>query len=377
MQELEFKEWLNLHSDNKASVNSRISNCRTVEKFYGNLDELFERDRLEGLLKEFLYTKEDERENLKQKHRIPIDGNIYNGTASYRTAINLYVKFRNGEPSPSPRKMSPGIQQTNSLLIKTGKRKWPKWENVNEQESLQLVKVLSRYVKFLSPEIVEAVVEDNEKNRDVFREILRERNINPGLYFWDKSSCCFPGIRRACGSLEVASLRKKADLPVLEDALALDDNDFPKQLWSFAFRGTSFNKQGPEGYSLGHLVDHKKSKNRMPDEFDFEKDRPFEKPFYGLYTCASNSVFMPEGLISVKEFNFKIRNLLFRRAFALYGSFCNLVPPCATSKKCLDAEWKLENFEWASPVGTLENMEKFLEFRKEKLDALRLKSLRG
>ena len=27
----------------------------------------------------------------------------------------------------------------------------------------------------------------------------------------------------------------------------------------------------------------------MPDEFDFEKEHPFEKPFYGLYTCETIS----------------------------------------------------------------------------------------
>lgn len=370
MQELEFKQWLELRSDNQASIGSRLSNCRTVEKFYGDLDELFEKDGLENLLGELSYTKEDERLDRKQKHEIPIKGNIYNGTASYRSAVNLYIKFLQGESLPPIQKASlkNPVGQNNS--VKTSKTAWPKWETFSDGDSLRLMKVLSKYVKFLSPEIVKAIVDDNEKNRNEFCEILRERSINPELYFWDKSSCCFPGIRRASGSLEVASLRKKANLSNIEDALVLDDNDYPKQLWSFVFRGTYFNKFGPEGYSLALLVDHKKARNRMPNEFNFEKEHPFEKPFYGLYTCASNSVFIPEGLVSLKEFDSRIRNLLFRRALGLYGSFCRLVPPCATLMKCAEDDWNLENFEWTSPVGGLKNVKSFLNFRKEKWKTL-------
>ena len=375
MQENEFEKWLASGLNTQPSISSTISNCHRVEKHYGNLDDLLKKNGLENLLEEFKYTREDEKENKKQKHRIPINGNIYNVTASLRNAINQYGKFLKGEPSSSSRGRSMcSFNATCASTHKAVKRSWPKWESVKECESLQFAKVLSKYIKFLSPEVVKAIVDDNKKIGEEFCKILENKNIDPKLYFWEKSSCCFPGIRRAAGSAEVAALRKRVNLPNIEDAICLDDNDFPKQIWSFVFRGTYFNKSGPEGYSLAHLVDHKKNRNRMPDEFDFEKGKSYQKPFYGLYTCASNSVFMPESLILIKEFDPKIRNLLFRRAFDLYGSFCNLVPPYVAAKECCDVEWGLDNFEWSPPVGTLENVRSFLEFRKERLEILFYKS---
>ena len=35
--------------------------------------------------------------------------------------------------------------------------------------------------------------------------------------------------------------------------LSLDDNDYPKHLWSFVFTGRPFRKRGPAGYQLAHL----------------------------------------------------------------------------------------------------------------------------
>lgn len=108
--------------------------------------------------------------------------------------------------------------------------------------------------------------------------------------------------------------------------------------------------------------------NRMPGEFDFVDGYKFEKPFYGLYTCASNSVYIPNNLMKPTDFNGAIRNLLFRKAESLYGACSNLVPPYVKPKNIYDSDkWNIVNFEWAEPVGTLDNISAFLEFRQERL----------
>jgi len=93
MQENSFRLWL-LNNRGIGTVASRLSNCRVVEKWEGSLDEHFSHDNLESLLNRLTYTKDDERLNRPARHTIPIDGNIYNGTATYKAAVSLYKQFR-------------------------------------------------------------------------------------------------------------------------------------------------------------------------------------------------------------------------------------------------------------------------------------------
>jgi hypothetical protein len=214
------------------------------------------------------------------------------------------------------------------------------------------------------------IVDENAKLASTFYSKLKSKGIDPELYIWDKNSCCFPGVRRYAGSSEIAAHRKRMEISSVEDAIALDDNDYPKQIWSFIFRDKQFSKYGPSGYSLAHLIDHKKEKNRMKDEFIFLDNHVFEKTFYGLYTCASNSVYVPNNVMKPTDFNESIRNLLIRKAESLYGNYCNLVPSYIKVKEPVDSKWNIENFEWSTPVGTTDNLDDFFTFRNKKLDEI-------
>jgi hypothetical protein len=90
-----------------------------------------------------------------------------------------------------------------------------------------------------------------------------------------------------------------------ENALKLDDNDYPKHVWSFIFRGKPFQKHGPSGYSLAHLVDHKNYKNRGQEEITNNySDEITDLTLFGLYTSVTNTVYMPNGLIRPTDFPF-------------------------------------------------------------------------
>lgn len=96
MNKILFKKWLIEVRGLKESVAGfRVSNCRTIEKVYGNLEEHYFLDGCKSVLAHFKYTKKDERENKEQQHLIDIDGNVYNGTATLRQALNRYVDFMN------------------------------------------------------------------------------------------------------------------------------------------------------------------------------------------------------------------------------------------------------------------------------------------
>lgn len=57
------------------------------------LDGHFVRDRMRGLLDVLTYSRSDERSGVSARHRVPIDGDVVNGTASLRNAANLYRLF--------------------------------------------------------------------------------------------------------------------------------------------------------------------------------------------------------------------------------------------------------------------------------------------
>jgi hypothetical protein len=86
MLEEAFRSWLSNHRPNWdglkldiRTIGSRISNCRTVERYEGDLDLHFDQDRLRGLLDRRKYSTVDERANRPTLHSIPIDGNFRNG----------------------------------------------------------------------------------------------------------------------------------------------------------------------------------------------------------------------------------------------------------------------------------------------------------
>jgi hypothetical protein len=246
---------------------------------------------------------------------------------------------------------------------------WPVWEQPHADELLAMAKITTPHIRFLEPEILRLVVEDGESRREQWGRRLAALGISPDLYLWQRSSCVFPGVRRYAGSSEIAQHRRRmeADARVAE-ALTLDDNDFPKHLWSFVFRGRPFQKQGPVGYSLAHLLDHKVYNNRVADEATLATDQV--AAYFGLYTAAANTVYIPNGLIRPTDFSFPLRNLLQRRALELYGRFCNLLPPGINLRPDAGPEWALDQFKWKDPVGTRQHLPAFLRYRNEKMERL-------
>lgn len=365
MRKEEFRNWLCRVKGLQASTaGSRISNCERIEAFEGNLDELFKQDGLGGLFEKLMYSKEDQRQNLALRHAITIDGDRYNGTATLRSAAKLYREFACSGAIPFGK--VPVSCPLKKQVETSGN--WPAWDMPTADTILALTKMVTPYVRFLHPNVVRQIVEDNERNRQQWREKLIRRNIDPDYYLWDKSSCAFPGIRRYEGSREIAYYRKQLgqlELDVL-DALRLDDNSFPKQIWSFIYRRKKFQNKGPEGYSLAHLADHKTYKNRLADEFDIAGTT--QKKLYGLFSCASNTVFMPNTLLRLTDLNMQVRLLLLHKAQNLYGAFCNLLP--FQPKPQNSDDWHVDRFDWCEPIGEDAPLDGFFQFRVETIASL-------
>jgi hypothetical protein len=91
----DFCNWLLVKKyDNTRTIGSRTANCARVCEYEGDLDEHYAKDACEALIKSLSYSAEDERLKRPQKHKIPIDGNVRNGTATLKQAVRLYAKFK-------------------------------------------------------------------------------------------------------------------------------------------------------------------------------------------------------------------------------------------------------------------------------------------
>lgn len=285
-----------------------------------------------------------------------------------KAAVALYRSYKTFETHPGdapsrPTKTAQAKPPTPPVSVK-----WPEWPQLQQGDELTLAKIVARFARFLKPDIVRAVAEDNEQQRADWSQRLEQRGIDPQAYLWPDSPCAFPGVRRYAGSKEIAIFRKHANGNV-ENALALDDNDYPKQLWSFALTGKKFPKHGPHGYALAHLADHKDHNNRAAQDFNITAGMN-SAALHGLYTAPTNTVYLPVATIRPTDFSVRLRNLLKRRAASLYGSFCEPLPPWLSILPATDSDWELDHFEWPETVGDSHWISSFLSFRRERMEKL-------
>lgn len=89
----EFKKWLEENGYRTNTINSRLSNIKTIEDSYGDLDALMLKDGCRSIINELNYTTDDEYFNRAPRHKILINGNIRNGAATYKQALKLYQQF--------------------------------------------------------------------------------------------------------------------------------------------------------------------------------------------------------------------------------------------------------------------------------------------
>jgi hypothetical protein len=90
-----FEVWMEASGSDAGSTRSRISNLQRVESAYGDLDALYGEDGFASLLADLTYTTADARQGLPNRSRIAINGDVYNGLATLRSAVAKYLRFRN------------------------------------------------------------------------------------------------------------------------------------------------------------------------------------------------------------------------------------------------------------------------------------------
>ena len=367
-----FEAWLDAGRGLDArTIGSRIRNCERVEQYEGDLDSQFDNDGLASLLERLTYSTEDATNRRSPKHKVPINGNVRTGTATLKTAVTLYREFRNSSDlGLADRPRTRPVRQR-AAGRRTASGSWPDWGQPTDETLLGLAQALTPLVRFLKPEIVAAVAEDTRRHASEWSLRFRECGIDPAIYLWNGSPCAFPGVRRHAGSKEIAEFRRQSpqDTPP-PHCLALDDNDYPKHLWAFVFTGKPFRKKGPDGYQLGHLVDHKEHGNRWREELRFMGEEREPPLLFGLFTSAANTAYFPTAFLRPTDFSFHLRSLVQRRVQHLYADVCRVLPSGLELKPGIDPSWEPERFHWSPPVGETTQVLAFLEYRRGRIDEL-------
>lgn len=118
MQTERFRAWLEQRGLSQSSATARISNTARVENHYGDLDEHFGKGQIAGILGQLQYSADDERRNAPNPSKIPIDGNLRNGLATLKLAVNLYSEYRKaGFADAAPDLVAPQDEDTGQARL--------------------------------------------------------------------------------------------------------------------------------------------------------------------------------------------------------------------------------------------------------------------
>jgi hypothetical protein len=90
----DYEHWLEQQKYESGTIAAQMHRAGRVEKHYGDLDEHYNRDRLESVISALKYTSDDRRSGRPNLLKIPFDGDVFNNLASYRNSVQRYRKFR-------------------------------------------------------------------------------------------------------------------------------------------------------------------------------------------------------------------------------------------------------------------------------------------
>ncbi|MFD1987428.1 AAA family ATPase [Mesorhizobium newzealandense] len=95
MNESGFREWLRTNYKPN-TVSTKLHECRNLAAAYGDLDEHYDADRLDGVMQALAYTAQDRAADRPNPSKLSITSDLYRDLSNYRTAINYYRNFRQG-----------------------------------------------------------------------------------------------------------------------------------------------------------------------------------------------------------------------------------------------------------------------------------------
>lgn len=261
-----------------------------------------------------------------------------------------------------------GVQKAPTIVSPA--RPEPLWPNLIEQEQFNIASALARVTHHMHPKVVARIRDINaeEAERERLEDIL-PACVERDAWLYHGSACVFPGVRRFVGRVKKKQLLRY----VPKEGCIIDDNRFPRNLWTFLsagehYTGSNWKSAGLAAFELAHIFAHKHKQQELEWEVFKEHDKT-KKP-YGLFTCASNVVLIPKGFAKPTDGLPAVRVAFFKRHVELYGE------ACLPGLKGLDPEavpgWYGE-LAWNEPIlppGWEGNVKKLMAYRYARLKRL-------
>ena len=261
-----------------------------------------------------------------------------------------------------------GVQKAPSIIPPELPK--PIWPNRIELEQHNIAKALARVTHHMHPKVIARIREINADQMERARlEAILPACIEREAWLQPGSACIFPSVRRFVGRVKKKQLLKY----VAKEACIIDDNRFPRNLWTFLSAGAHYGSpnwksSGLSDFELAHIFSHKHGKQELEWEVFKVHDKK-QKP-YGLFTCASNVVLIPKGFAKPTDGLPAVRVAYFKRHIDLYGE--ESLPGLRTLDPEAIPGW-YGDLEWNEPIlppGWEENVEKLMEFRHDRLKKL-------
>lgn len=227
--------------------------------------------------------------------------------------------------------------------------------------------ILAKVAHHMHPRIIKKIAEANAGYREIFASYAPPQ-INVDDFLYDCSACVFPGVRRHLGRKGHTARNQYVSG---NDAI-IDDNVYPRHIWSFLSNGTGYNSHvwkttNLNTFELCHIFAHKPDERRVEQKAFLFID-PQCKP-YGLFTCAANVVLVPAGLVKPTDGLESVQIAFFKRHIDLYGTIG--LPGIRELNESLVPEWygELDRL-WNQPIlppRWEEYVEKLLAYRDRRL----------
>ena len=132
------------------------------------------------------------------EHEIPIDGNIYKGTATLKSAVSLYRQFRNACGGAAGSAGAPAKRRPQKRLTRRPGEHWPVWQQPNNEDSLEIARAMAPFVQFRDPGIIYAVAEDNRRLGAEWSSRLEALGIDPRHLSLGRLALRFSGSSTLC-----------------------------------------------------------------------------------------------------------------------------------------------------------------------------------
>lgn len=89
-----FEEWLKTQKIADNTIVSQLSRIARLREAYPDIDAMYDIDGCNNLMREFTYTKHEERSGRPNPTKLAINGNLYKSLATYRATLGRYIRFK-------------------------------------------------------------------------------------------------------------------------------------------------------------------------------------------------------------------------------------------------------------------------------------------